>query len=99
MKKSKLRLYVQFIALLSSVLLVTVAKVQPVIANVYPNGTNMFQPSPTLTFTASSPAGVTNVTVEVPVFIACTCNRGVCENLQQSRGWLLEPFLRGATTT
>ncbi|MDB6067591.1 MAG: hypothetical protein JWR26_3799 [Pedosphaera sp.] len=38
---------------------------QSSIAGVYPNGTYMFQPSPTLTFTASSPAGVTNVTVQL----------------------------------
>jgi len=31
----------------------------PAISGVYPNGTNMFQPSPTFSFTASSPAGVT----------------------------------------
>ena len=40
---------------------------QSSIANVYPNGTNMFQPSSTLSFTASSPAGVTNVTVQLTV--------------------------------
>ncbi len=31
----------------------------PVITGIYPNGTNMFQPAGALTFTASSPAGVT----------------------------------------
>ena len=31
----------------------------PSVSGVYPNGTNMFQPSPTLSFTASSPTGVT----------------------------------------
>ena len=31
----------------------------PAISGIYPNGTNMFQPSSALTFTASSPAGVT----------------------------------------
>lgn len=30
----------------------------PIITGIYPNGTNMFQPSPTLSFTASSPIGV-----------------------------------------
>jgi len=39
------------------------AQALPSIANVYPNGTNLFQPSPTLTFTASS--GVTNVVVNL----------------------------------
>jgi hypothetical protein len=67
MKISKFRLLVQFIALLSSVVFVAVVGAQPVISNVYPNGTNMFQPSATLTFTASSPAGITNVTVALTV--------------------------------
>jgi hypothetical protein len=31
----------------------------PTITGLYPNGTNMFQPSPALSFTASSPTGVT----------------------------------------
>ena len=31
----------------------------PAISNVYPNGTNMFQPAAALTFTATSPAGIT----------------------------------------
>ena len=43
------------------------ARAQSSIANIYPNGTNMFQPSSTLSFTASSPAGVTNVTVHLKV--------------------------------
>jgi len=53
--------------LLSSVIFATVVKAQPAISNVYPNGTNMFQPSATLSFTASSPAGVTNATVALTV--------------------------------
>ncbi|MEJ0090945.1 MAG: hypothetical protein WDM80_14535 [Limisphaerales bacterium] len=40
---------------------------QSSITGVYPNGANMFQPSSTLSFTASSPAGVTNVTVQLTV--------------------------------
>ena len=43
------------------------AEAQPTISNVYPNGTNMFQPSATLTFAAGSPAGVTNVTVALTI--------------------------------
>jgi hypothetical protein len=65
--QSDFRFLIQLVALLSSMLLVTALKAQPVIANVYPNGTNMFQPSSTLTFTASSSAGVTNVTVALTV--------------------------------
>ncbi len=40
---------------------------QSSITGVYPNGANMFQPSATLSFTAGSPAGVTNVTVGLTV--------------------------------
>src|SRR6267142_6098416 len=67
MNTSKIRFFVQFIALLSSVAFVVVVEAQPVISNVYPNGTNVFQPSSTLSFTASSAAGVTNVTVALTV--------------------------------
>ncbi len=41
------------------------AHAQPVISGVYPNGTNMFQPSSTLSFTATSGTGVTNITVSL----------------------------------
>lgn len=43
------------------------SQAQSSIGGVYPNGTNMFQPSSTMSFTASSPAGVTNVTVKLTV--------------------------------
>ncbi len=43
------------------------SRAQSSISGLYPNGTNMFQPSATLSFTASSPAGVTNVTVHLTV--------------------------------
>jgi len=43
------------------------AQAQSSISGLYPNGTNMFQPSSTLSFTASSPAGITNVTVQLTV--------------------------------
>ncbi len=41
------------------------AHAQPVISGAYPNGTNMFQPSATLSFTVTSGTGVTNVTVDL----------------------------------
>lgn len=41
------------------------ALAQPTISNIYPNGTNMFQPSATLTFNVTSGSGVTNVTVDL----------------------------------
>jgi len=43
------------------------ALAQSTIGNVYPNGSYQFQPSPTLSFTANSPAGVTSVTVVLTV--------------------------------
>jgi len=43
------------------------AQAQSSIANIYPNGTNMFQPASALTFSASSPVGVTNVTVGLTI--------------------------------
>jgi hypothetical protein len=42
-----------------------VAQAQPAINNVYPNGAYLLQPSSTLSFSASSPAGVTNVSVQL----------------------------------
>lgn len=42
-------------------------RAQSTITGLYPNGTNLFQPSSTLSFTANSPAGVTNVTVQLTV--------------------------------
>ena len=39
-----------------------VVQAQPTITSVYPDGTRLFQYSTTLSFLASSPAGVTNVT-------------------------------------
>jgi len=42
-------------------------RAQSSITGVYPDGNIQFQPSPTLSFTASSPAGVTNVTVQLTV--------------------------------
>lgn len=38
---------------------------QPTISNIYPNGTNMFQPSAALTFTANSTVGITNIVVDL----------------------------------
>ena len=51
----------------STLLCCQMVKAASAIANVYPNGTNMFQPSATLSFTASSSAGVSNVTVNLTV--------------------------------
>src|SRR5689334_21284965 len=45
------------------------AQAQSTINNIYPNGAYQFQPSPTLSFTAGSPAGIdpTNITVQLTV--------------------------------
>lgn len=43
------------------------AQAQASISGLYPNGTNMFQPSTTLSFVANSAAGITNVTVHLTV--------------------------------
>jgi hypothetical protein len=61
------------------------AQAQSSIANIYPNGTNMFQPSSTLSFTASSPAGVTNVTVSLTV-ISLYKGTSFIKNLTASSG-------------
>jgi hypothetical protein len=45
----------------------SLVQAQSTITALYPNGTNLFQPSTTLSFTAGSPAGVTNVTVALTV--------------------------------
>ncbi len=44
----------------------------PTINNIYPNGTNLFQPSPTFTFTVTSPAGVTINTNSIKLRFAVT---------------------------
>jgi hypothetical protein len=66
-KPSRGKLLLHFAALSTVLGMIVTARAQSTIANVYPNGTNMFQPSATLTFTANSPAGVTNVTVALTV--------------------------------
>src|SRR5579862_1809049 len=42
-----------------------VAPAQPAIGSVYPDGSYLLQPAATLSFTASAPAGVTNVSVQL----------------------------------
>ncbi len=60
-------------------------RAQSSIANLYPNGTNMFQPSSTLSFTASSPANVTNVTVQLTVTSLYT-GQSFVKNLTTANG-------------
>ncbi len=60
----------------------------PTISNIYPNGTNMFQSSPTFTFTANSPAGVTISTNSIVVRLAITnlLGQGSVTNLTATNG-------------
>ena len=62
----------------------------PTISNVYPNGTNLFQPAASLTFTASSPAGVTiNVSgISVQLTTTTLLGRVTVTNLTASNGGL-----------
>lgn len=60
----------------------------PVISGIYPNGTNMFQPSLTLSFTASSPAGITISTNSIIVRLTATnlLGKGFATNLTATSG-------------
>ncbi len=58
---------------------------QSSIANIYPNGNYQFQYSPTLSFTASSPAGVTAVTVQLTVINLAT-GSSFLQNLSLGNG-------------
>jgi hypothetical protein len=60
----------------------------PAILNLYPNGTNMFQPSPTLSFTASSPSGVTINTnsIKVQLTVSNLLGQGFVTNLTATNG-------------
>jgi hypothetical protein len=49
----------------------------PSISGIYPNGTNMFQPFPTLTFVASSPSGVNINTNSITVRLTVTNLLGI----------------------
>jgi hypothetical protein len=49
----------------------------PSISGIYPNGTNLFQPSPTLTFVASTPTGVTISTNSISVQLTVTNLLGI----------------------
>jgi hypothetical protein len=59
----------------------------PTITGVYPNGTNMFQPSPTLSFTASSPAGfsISTNSIRVQLTVA-TITRSFSTNITATNG-------------
>lgn len=60
----------------------------PTIGNIYPNGTNMFQPSPTFSFVAASPIGVPISTNSVKVRLTVTnlLGKGFVTNLTSTNG-------------
>ncbi len=59
----------------------------PVISGVYPNGTNMFQPSPTFSFNVSSPGGVTINANSIRVGLTIRTIQGVTTtNLTSTNG-------------
>jgi hypothetical protein len=61
------------------------AHAQSVIANIYPNGNYQFQPSSTLSFTASSAAGITNVSLQLNV-TNLTTGQSFVKNLSLANG-------------
>lgn len=63
MKRSGISSLIPSGVLLGGLAFASIALAQPTISNVYPDGARQFQYSPTLSFLASSSAGVTNVTV------------------------------------
>ena len=72
-------------ALIAGAALCGQVRAQSSITGLYPNGTNMFQPSSTLSFTASSSAGVTNVTVHLTVTSLYT-GQSFIRNLSSANG-------------
>jgi len=63
------------------------AQAQSSITGVYPDGTRLFEPSGTLTFTANSPAGVSNVIVHLTV-TSLTTGQSFLKNLTAANGGL-----------
>lgn len=72
-------------AVLLAGLTVAAAEAQPTITDVYPNGANLFQPSETLSFLASSTLGVTNVTVQLTT-TSLTTGQSFIRNLNSANG-------------
>src|SRR5258708_582223 len=65
MKILSIKTLIRFTALLSGMAFSGITEAQPVISSISPNGQYQFQPSPTLSFVASSGTGVTNVSVQL----------------------------------
>lgn len=67
MKSNNLTSTIRLLALACALTTSLVVQAQPTISSVSPDGSRLFQYSPTLSFLASSPAGVTNVSVSLTV--------------------------------
>jgi len=65
MKKLRSTSFIRAAALLTGLAVIGTAQAQLTVTSIYPDGAIQFQPAPTLTFVASSPAGVTNITVQL----------------------------------
>jgi hypothetical protein len=63
----------------------SLAQAQSAISGVYPNGNSLFQAANNLSFTASSPAGVTNVTVQLTITSIYT-GQSFVKNLTAANG-------------
>lgn len=63
----------------------------PAVSNVYPNGTNMFQPSSALTFNVSSPAGYTinASSISVQLTITSLLGRSYVTNITTANGMVV----------
>ncbi len=65
MKRSNLPSFIRSLVLASTLATIGIAGAQPTITGTFPNGTYQFQYSPNLSFAANSPAGITNVSVQL----------------------------------
>jgi hypothetical protein len=73
----------------------------PAISGIYPNGTNMFQPSATFSFTASSPAGITINTNSIKVQFSVTnlLGQGYVTNLTDTNGLTITGTITNRSVT
>ncbi len=58
-------MFIRTAALLSVLVILGIAQAQPTITSVYPDGATQFQPTAKLSFVATAPAGVTNISVQL----------------------------------
>jgi hypothetical protein len=65
MKHPGIKSFIRLATLLGGIMASGMVQAQPAINNIYPDGAYQFQPSPTLSFSATSPGGVTGVSVQL----------------------------------